>query len=166
VNSFKTDFSIYNKFNFEHQPVGIKFLTIKPVGMTQLDKSMALCEMVKEAQQRPAPFYITRDNENCAGRGTLGMQDASPIRESGLVGMKFGIFQEPRANGKMNKQSPAFSRGIVNYVAFSRLEWLTFEPDLLILVTNPSQAEITMRAMSYSTGELWTSKVAMVGACA
>jgi uncharacterized protein (DUF169 family) len=85
MDSFKTDFSIYNKFNFDHQPVGIKFLTKKPVGMTQLDKSMALCEMVKETQQRPAPFYITKDNEDCAGRGTPGMQDPSPIGESGLV---------------------------------------------------------------------------------
>jgi len=166
MKKLDTDLSIFNKFDFSYQPVGVKFLTARPEGIAQLDKTRALCGMIKEAQDRDKPFYITKDNEDCGGRSTLGMLDPSPIAESGQVGIKYGIFQEPRANGKMNKQAPAFSRGVVNYVAFARLDKLTFEPDLLFCVTSPTQAEVILRAISYSTGEIWSSKIAMVGACA
>jgi uncharacterized protein (DUF169 family) len=43
---------------------------------------------------------------------------------------------------------------------------MTFEPDLLILTATPSQAEIVMRAMAYSTGEIYESKHAGVLGCA
>ena len=57
-------------------------------------------------------------------------------------------------------------RGMVNYVAFSSLDKLTFEPDLLILYATPGQAEIVLRAMSYSTGEIWAPKATGVLGCA
>jgi len=166
MSNFKTDLSVFSKLELEYPPVGVKFLIARPEGMEQLDKTMALCEMVREAQDRDKPFYINKDNEDCGGKATLGFEDPSPIGESGQVGIKYGIFQEPRANGKMNRQSPTFSRGVVNYVAFARLNEMTFEPDLLFFVAPPDRAEILLRAASYSTGEIWSSKVSMVGACA
>jgi hypothetical protein len=33
------DLSIFNKFNFENQPVGVEFLFFRPEGIEQLDKS-------------------------------------------------------------------------------------------------------------------------------
>jgi uncharacterized protein (DUF169 family) len=53
----------------------------------------------------------------------------------------------------------------VNYLVFSRLEELSYEPDLLILTAKPSQAEIVLRAMTYSTGELWQPKATPVLGC-
>ena len=50
MKPLQTDLSIYEKFNFENPPVGVKFLPGRPEGIEQLDKSMALCEMVNEAQ--------------------------------------------------------------------------------------------------------------------
>ena len=55
---------------------------------------------------------------------------------------------------------------MVNYVAFSPLDKLTFEPDLLVLTATPSQAEIVLRAMSYSTGEVWETRTTGVLGCA
>lgn len=162
----QTDFSIYEKIDFPYKPVGIKYLLSRPEGIDKLDKTMALCEMVSEAQQRGTPFYITKENEDCGGKGTLGMVTASPVAESGQVGMKYGIFQEPRANSKMNVQAPRFSPGTINYVVFTPIDKLTFEPDLMVVVASFTQAEVLLRAASYSTGEIWTSKVSMVGACA
>jgi uncharacterized protein (DUF169 family) len=167
MQPLRTDLSVFSKFNAEYPPVGVKFLTLKPDGIEQLDKAMALCAMVKEAQQREKPFYMTAENENCSGKATLGMTGhSSPVGESGLVGMKFGIFQEPRANSKLNKQAPAFTPGVVNYIAFARFDQLNFDPDLLFFIGTPSQAEIVMRALSYSTGDFWESKLSLVGACA
>ena len=166
MKPLQTDLSIYGKFNFENSPVGVKFLPSRPEGMEQLDKSMALCEMIKEAQQRATPFYITKDNEDCAGAMMLGMVEPSPHAGGGELGVKYGIFEEARVNERLIENSPKIAMGLVNYVAFSPLDKLTFEPDLLFLMTTTSQAEIVLRALSYSTGEIWSSKITSVGACA
>ena len=52
MRPLQTDMSIYSKFKFERPPVGVKYLFHKPEGIEPLDKSLALCEMLKEAQQR------------------------------------------------------------------------------------------------------------------
>jgi len=164
MKPLQTDLSIYKKINFESPPVGVKFLYSRPEGIEQLDKTMPLCEMIKEAQQRGTPFYITKENENCAGGGMLGMYDQAPRAGSGEIGVKLEIFQEARANRRLYQYQPRLATG-VKYVAFSPLNKLTFEPDLLFLMAAVSQAEIVMRAMSYSTGEMWSSKMTAVGAC-
>ena len=165
MNPLKQDLSIFNKFKFEHPPVGVKFLFFKPEGIQQLDKSMAICEMIKEAQQRDTPFYFARENEDCFGRMVLGMEDTPHFAESGQIGLELDIFQEPRANSRLYQYITKLPKGTVNYVAFSSLDTLTFEPDLLILMATPSQAEIVLRAMTYSTGELWDPKGTPVLGC-
>jgi uncharacterized protein (DUF169 family) len=159
------DLSIYRKFSFEKPPVGIKYLLKRPEGMEQLDKELAFCEMVKEAQQRGTPFYFGRENEDCAGKSILGMIGQPPSSDGGQYGVELEIFQEGRANLKVRQQSPRFEKGTVNYVAYSPLDKLTFEPDLLVLTATISQAEIVMRAISYSTGEIWSSNISGVGVC-
>jgi uncharacterized protein (DUF169 family) len=166
MKPLQTDLSIYQKFNFEYPPVGVKFLPGRPEGMAQLDKSLALCEMIKETQQRGTPFYITKDNEDCAGAMMLGMVEPVPHPGGGELGVKYGIFEEARANDRIIENSPKIAPGAVNCVAFSPVDRLTFEPDLLFLLATTSQAEIVLRALSYSSGETWTSKVTSVGACA
>ena len=166
MRPLQTDLSIYNKFNFEKPPVGVKFLFARPKGIEQIDKTLPFCEMLKEAQQRETPFYFSKENENCVGKLILGMEDMPLFIEAGQLGPMFGIYQDPRANNKIYQYIPKFERGIVNYIAFSSLDKLTFEPDLLILTTTPSQAEIALRAMSYSTGEIWAPKATPVLGCA
>jgi uncharacterized protein (DUF169 family) len=166
MKPLKTDLSIFNKFNFKNPPVGVKFLYVRPEGLEKLDKIMPVCEMIKEAQQRGTPFYINKENENCAGKSALGMLDepAPSFAGSGEIGVKFGIFEDARANRKIYQQQPKMASGI-KYVVFSPLDKLTFEPDLLFLMASVSQAEIVMRAMSYSTGEIYSSNMSGVGAC-
>ena len=165
MRPLQTDLSIFKKFNFENSPVVIKYLLNKPEGIDHLDKSLALCEMLKETHQRQTPFYFTKENENCVGKLVLGMLASSPTSGSGQIGVEFEIFQEARANRNLYRYQPKLPSGVVNYVAYSPLDKLTFEPDLLLLMATVSQAEIVMRAMSYSTGEMWSSKLTGVGAC-
>jgi len=94
------------------------------------------------------------------------MDEFSLAVEGGLIGPRFGIFQEPRANNKIYQHIPRFTPGLVNYVAYAPLDKLTFEPDLLVLTATPSQAEIVLRAMSYSTGEVWETRTTGVLGCA
>ena len=166
MKPLKQDLSVFNKFDFERSPVGVKFLFDKPEGIERIDKSLPLCEMIKEAQQRGTPFYLDKKNENCFGKAVLGMEDVPSFAESGQVGLKLEIYQDARANARLYQYITKLEKGTVNYVAFSTLNELAFEPDLLILMTTPSQAEVVLRAMSYSTGEPWEPKAMGVLGCA
>jgi uncharacterized protein (DUF169 family) len=169
MRPLQTDLSIFSKFDFERPPVGVKFLFFRPQGIEPLpmDKNLSFCEMLKETQITATPFYFGKENnETCVGKILLGMQAMEPFAESGQIGDRLGIFQEPRANYIFYQQVPKFNKDTINYVAFSPVEKLTFEPDLLIITASPSQGEIVMRAMTYSTGELYHSKTTPVMGCA
>ncbi len=169
MRPLQTDLSGFSKFNFERPPLGIKFLFFKPEKMESLssEKSLSLCEMLVEAQRTKAPFYFnTAYEETCVGKILLGMKDMEAFAESGQIGERLQIFQEARANFAFYQHVPKFPRNVVNYVAFAPLESLSFEPDLLIITANHSQAEILMRSMTYSTGELYNSRTTPVMGCA
>lgn len=166
----QTELSVYKKLNLERPAVGMKYCFNRPEGIKQLDKSLAFCEMVKEAQQRNDPFYFSKENEECAGKNALGMEETSVAAAAGQVGGGGRIFQDDRANSNLiysvYENFPKPVKGTINYVAYAQLNRLTFEPDLLVIVGTASQAEIVMRAMSYTTGELYRSVVSTVFACA
>jgi uncharacterized protein (DUF169 family) len=169
MRPLQTDLSIYARFHFERPPLGIKYLFFKPEGIEPLppDKTLSLCEMLVEAQQSNKPFYFASAfREACVGKILLGMQEMEPFAESGQIGEKLQVFQEARANYAFYKHVPKFDRNVVNYVAFSPIDQLTFEPDLLIITADHSQAEIVMRSMTYSTGELYNSRTTPVMGCA
>jgi uncharacterized protein (DUF169 family) len=166
----QTELSIYKKLKLERPVVGMKYCFNRPEGIRQLDKSLALCEMVKEAQQRSEPFYFSKENEDCAGKNALGMEETSVAAAAGQVGGGGRIFQDDRANSnliyRVHENFPKPVKGTINYVAYAQIEQLTFEPDLLVIVGTAGQAEIVLRAMSYTTGELYRSVVSTVFACA
>jgi uncharacterized protein (DUF169 family) len=169
MRPLQTDLSIFNKLNLEKPPVGVKYLFHKPEGIEPLDKKLALCEMLPEAQKRGAPFFFTRENESCFGKTALGMggEGASPaLAESGELGVKLEIFQEARANKKLFAGNPGLPQGTVNYAVLAPLDKITFEPDLLILTAAARQAEIVLRSMTYSTGEVYESRTSVALSCA
>jgi uncharacterized protein (DUF169 family) len=165
MSSIQQDLSIFSKFNFEKPPVGVKFLPTKPDGIKRLNKILDFCEMLVEAQNG-SPFYATKEDFTCIGPLLLGMVEGDPIFQSGRVGPKLEVFKEARANRRIYKYIPKLEKDTVNYVAFSSLDQLSFEPDVLIVTANPSQAEILLRASSYTTGKMWSAKGTPVAACA
>lgn len=169
MGSPRVDLSAFNKLNFVRPPVGVKFLFFKQEGIRKLpeEKRRSFCELLVEAQNSDEPFYFSRENhETCVGKFLLGMEEMAPFAESGQIGSRLGIFQEPRANYIFYQHIPRFERNVVNYVAFSKLDVMPFDPDVLIITTTTSQAEVVMRAMAYSTGELYVSKTTPVMGCA
>jgi uncharacterized protein (DUF169 family) len=169
MRPLQTNLSIFSKFDFERLPVGIKLSFSRPEGIGPLasDKSLSLCEMLVEAQRANQPFFLDRSiHETCVGKVLLGMQGMEPFAESGQIGERLQIFQEARANYAFYRHVPKFAAHVVNYVTFARLDQLTFEPDLLIITASHSQAEIVMRSMTYSTGELYNSTTTPVMGCA
>jgi uncharacterized protein (DUF169 family) len=166
MSSIQENLSIFNKFKFERKPVGVKFSRTKPDGIKRLDKLLDFCEMLVEAQNGKS-FYVSKKNFTCPiGPLILGMVDSDPVFESGRVGPKLEIFKDARANRGVYQVVPRFAKGTVKYVAFSPLDKLSFEPDVLIITANLSQIEILLRATSYSTGKVWSSKGTVVMGCA
>jgi uncharacterized protein (DUF169 family) len=160
------DLATLDEFNFDIQPVGVKFSVKRPDQVDRLGEKMAFCEMLKMAQEGNA-FYADAESHTCgAGLYVLGQADASEPFISGEFGAGLKIFEGTRAASRLYLHLPKIARGVVNYVAFSPLNKLAFEPDVLILLANPSQTEILLRAMSYRTGQMWVSKFAPAIGCA
>jgi uncharacterized protein (DUF169 family) len=161
----RRDYSIFKRFDFTYKPVGIKFLLNKPDGLEQTDKIMPICRMFMEAQNS-SPFYAAKENFSCIERLVLGMVDPEPTIESGQIGDKEKIYEEARANRRIYNYIQKLTKDTVRYVAFSPVDKLTFEPDLLVFTAKPSDAEILLRALSYSTGKPLTTKITPVLMCA
>jgi uncharacterized protein (DUF169 family) len=162
----KKDLAILDKFEFEVQPVGVKFLAKRPESMERLSENMALCEMLKKAQEGNV-FYADKESHTCeAGIYVLGQADAPEPFISGRFGAGLKIFEEPRSASRLYQYIPKIGRGVVHYIAFSPLGKLPFDPDVLIILSRTSQTEILLRAMSYRTGKMWSSKCSAAIGCA
>ncbi len=162
----KQDLAILEKFDFDVQPVGVKFLAKRPDIVKRLDENMALCEMLKKAQEGNA-FFVDKENHACeAGLYVLGQAEAPGPFISGEFGAALRIFEDARSASRLYHYIPRIGKGVVNYVAFSPVDKLPFEPDLLILFANTDQTEILLRAMSYRTGKMWSSRASAAIGCA
>ncbi len=160
----KQDYAILDKFNFKYKPVGVKYSMDKPEGIRQTKKSLALCELFKEAQAGQ-PFYVTKENVQC-GEQVLGIVDYPPIMYSGQLGPMFAMFKNPGANRRIYDYVPHLPKDSIKYITHASIDKMTFDPDLLIFTTSPSQAEVLLRASSYSDGKMWNAKGTTCLACA
>jgi uncharacterized protein (DUF169 family) len=161
----KQDFAILDEFKFDIQPVGVKYLVRSPEGISRLEQKMALCEMLKKAQGGEI-FYADMKNHTCeAGPYVLGQTEIEEQFVSGEFGAGLGVFKDARAAGRLYHYVPRIAKGVVNYVAFSPVDKLPYEPDVLIILANIDQAEILFRAMSYETGEMWSSNYSAAIGC-
>jgi len=162
----KNDLAILEKFEFDVQPVGIKFLAKRPDVVERLNENMAFCEMLKRAQEGNV-FFVDKENHACeAGLYVLGQADAPEPFISGEFGAGLRIFEEARSASRLYQYIPRIGKGVANYVAFSPLSKLPFDPDVLIILAKTSQTEILLRAMSYRTGKMWLSKYSPAIGCA
>jgi len=158
--------AILDKFEFDVPPVGIKFLAKRPDLVERLSENMALCEMLKRAQEGNV-FYADKENHMCdAGLYVLGQADAPGPFISGEFGAGLRIFEDARSASRLYQYVPRIGKGVVNYIAFSPLDKLPFDPDVLIILSKTSQTEILLRAMSYRTGKMWSSKCSAAIGCA
>ena len=158
------DYSIFDKFKFDRKPVGVKYSLTKPKGIKPLDKSLAICEMFAAAQSAP-PFYATRENVQC-GEHVVGFVDFPPMMYSGQLGSIFSMFKNPGANRRVYDYMPLMPKDSVKYIIHAPFDKLTADPDFLIITANPTQAEVILRASSYSSGKMWSFKGTTCLSCA
>lgn len=162
----KEDTAILDKFEFDLPPVGVKFSAEPPQTIERIEGRLALCEMLKRAQQGDA-FYAGAENHACeAGLYVLGQEDAPEPFISGAFGAGLQIYEQPRAASRLYLHIPRIGKGVVHYVALAPLGKLGFDPDVLILLADTNQTEILLRALSYKTGQMWVSKSTPAIGCA
>ena len=169
MNELRNNYAALKIIGLQLPPIGVKFSFFRPEGIPPLenDARLSLCEMLKTAQTENRSFYFSKANtETCVGKILLGMEDMAPFAESGQIGPRLGVFEEARCNQHFYQFVPKLDKGTTNYVLFSPVDQLTFEPDVLVISANPEQAEIVMRAMTYSTGEMYKSLCTPVMGCA
>ena len=160
----KTDYAIFEKFKFDRKPVGVKYSLDKPEGLKPTDKLLALCELINEAQTG-RPFCINAENIQCGG-GVMGLQEYPPMMYSGQLGPMFSMFKTPGANRRIYDYVPHMPRDSVKSISCARIDRMNLEPDLLIFTANVTQAEILLRASSFSDGKMWHAKGSTCLACA
>ena len=88
----------------------------------------------------------------------MGMEGFPPVMASGQLGSEFSMFKTPSANRRVYDYVPVLPRDSVRYIIHASLDDLTFDPDILIITANPAQAEVLLRASSYSDGRMWNAK--------
>jgi uncharacterized protein (DUF169 family) len=161
----KEDLAILDRFAFEVQPVGVKFLVNNP-DMNRLGEPLTFCEMLKRAQQGDA-FYAAAEDHKCgAGLYVLGQEDVPEPFINGEYGAGLGIYDGTRSGSRLYLHIPKINKGVVHYVAFSPLDKLEFQPDLLIMLAKTDQTEIILRAVTYKTGGVLMSRTTSAIGCA
>ncbi|MBN1190898.1 MAG: DUF169 domain-containing protein [Dehalococcoidales bacterium] len=156
MSNKRLDYSIFDKFNFERKPVGVKFSLKEPEGVEPLKENLAICEMFARAQTSN-PFYATRETTQC-GEHIVGFVDFPPMMYSGQLGPHFSMFRDPSANRKVYDYIRVMPRDSVKYVTHAGIDRMDFDPDVLIITAKASQAEIILRASSFSNGKMWAPR--------
>jgi uncharacterized protein (DUF169 family) len=162
----RKDFEILDKLEFETQPVGIKYLTKVPEAIGHIDRKITFCEMLKAAQGGDE-FYAAPQDHGCdAGSYVLGQTGIDDCYINGEFGAGLGVFCDTRAAARLYHYIPRMANGAVNCVAFSPLNRLAFDPDVLVCLADTTQTWILLRAMSYKSGEMWSSRYSAAIGCA
>ncbi|MCZ7662865.1 MAG: DUF169 domain-containing protein [Thermoleophilia bacterium] len=159
--------STLDRLDLEIAPVAMKYCTRQPPGLDPLEHQMAFCEMVKYAQIGHA-FFSRFENHTCAaGPLVLGGPSAPDAYETGDFGAALGAYEEPRSMRRRYDAAPMLAKGSIECVAFAPLDRLTFEPDLLVLVSDSTdKTAILLRSLVYKTGDMWESRSTFVLGCA
>ena len=158
--------SVLQGLGLGYPVVAVKFSADEPAGLRRLDKRIALCAMLKEAQEAD-PFYASKDEQGCApGSFVLGQIDHDPVMESGRIGPAIGVYETAEANQRVYTEMIRFSGDASRYTLFARLGEAQFDPDLLVITAKPSQAEVVMRAHGWRTGAAWQARGTTVLGCA
>lgn len=162
------DFSPLKKLDLKEPAMGVRFDFFRPEGLDMLDMDahMSICEIFRYSQKNDKPLYFSYENdETCVGKLILGMAPMNPMAASGQIGKPLGVFNETRANGHFYQHIRKLDEGTCNFVSFSPVDKMNFNPDLLILTVPPEVGEVVLRAAAYSTGCLYESVCTPVIGC-
>ena len=117
----KEDFAVLDDFQFDIQPVAVKYFVRTPENIKRIDGKMTLCEMLVKAQNGD-PFYSAPEDHTCgAGLYVLGQTDIEEQFISGEYGAGLGVFCDERAASRLYHYIPKIARACCQLCCFFSL---------------------------------------------
>ena len=165
MNQNLYDLSIFQDFKFEYPPVVVSYLNKIPDNTPGLEKPATLCEMLKSAFNGQKLFAGVENHSCEAATYILGQSKIKKPFLEGDFGAGLGVFKDKQAASRIYQYIPRIASDTFKYVSLAPFNLADRDPDILIILANPSQTEIILRARSYNTGEMWQSRYSSVIGC-
>ncbi len=121
-----------------------------PEGLGDPPQDYTMCQFVTAARVHGLSLLATPDNILCGiAQGMLGL-DALPNVAPRFAGARVA---NARAYQNILRDMPKVKQGIYGAVAVAPLEAASFDPDLLLFVTDPARILRLLHGFSYRRGE-------------
>lgn len=135
-------------------PVAIKFVLRKddiPEGVKKLEDGIRHCEMVQKASQGEI-FYATAEEQTCkGGAAALGLMEPPEKVKTGEMYQSLGRFSSLGSAKRTMEEIPKIEH-MMYALIYAPLEKATFDPDVIVIISNPAQAMKLAQAMVYTLG--------------
>jgi uncharacterized protein (DUF169 family) len=145
---------IKNDLGLEKSPVAIKLVLREedlPDNLDKIDSKMRHCEMVQKASHGDS-FYATSEDQMCkGGAAAIGADEAPEKLKTGEFYYELGRFSSIGAAKRTLDSIPKID--LRTYAtAYSPLEKVNFDPDVILIICNPAQAMKLAQALVYTLG--------------
>lgn len=133
-------------------PVAIKFIDEIPENIPLIDEDMRHCEMVRKASYGDK-FYSTLEQQTCqGGAGAIGLRDMPPKLASGETYYNLGRFESLEIAKDTVKELSVIPQRHLGLI-YSPLEEADFEPDVIVIISEPVAAMKISQALVYNDGD-------------
>lgn len=136
-------------------PVAIKLLKSEdevPEGIERIGEKIRHCEMVRKASYGDT-FYSTIDEHLCqGGAGAIGLREMPPKVASGEHYFNLGRFKTPEIAKSTTDALSVISEPQWG-IAYAPLNEANFEPDVVIIISEPITAMKIAQTIVYNNGE-------------
>lgn len=145
---------IKENLGLSKSPVAIKFVLREediPEGIKKIDENIRHCEMVQKAAQGDT-FYATAEEQACkGGAAALGLMEAPEKVQTGEMYQSLGRFSSLGSAKRTMEEIPKIEPMIYALI-YAPLEKADFDPDVIVVISNPAQAMKLAQAMVYTLG--------------
>jgi uncharacterized protein (DUF169 family) len=122
-------------------PVAVKLAKSRgevPPGIPEAKEALRHCQMVNMARKDGVVFYATSEKHQCnGGAWALGLKEITPTLQSGEFYYKLGKFESMAACRRTMDRIPHLRSGETYATVYAPLEKTPFDPDVVLIVTNP-----------------------------
>lgn len=142
------------KLGLDKSPVAIKFVLREediPEGIKKIDENIRHCEMVRRAAQGET-FYATSKEQMCkGGASAIGLMETPEKIKTGEFYQSLGRFSS-LGSAKRTMESIPKIDPMMKAIIYAPLEDIKFDPDVIVVISNPAQAMKLAQAMVYTRG--------------
>jgi uncharacterized protein (DUF169 family) len=145
---------IKEKLGLSRSPVAIKFVLREediPEGIEKINENIRHCEMVQRASKGEM-FYATGEEQMCkGGAAAIGLMESPEKIKTGEFYQELGKFSSLGSAKRTIEEIPKIEP-MMYALIYAPLEKANFDPDVIVVISNPAQAMKLAQAMVYTLG--------------